>query len=440
MKNKIAFIISILIFSLYSVNLFGISCVTSKCHSNIKKLPYLHGPVGAYQCTVCHQASPQNLKKHARRPKSFMDFKFPTGNKTVCIMCHDSKWQGKYVHEPVADGDCTGCHNPHGGQNRFFIPTKKEADTCFQCHENNKMVKKYLHGPVAAGECTACHTPHASNYKMLLIADKNKICFKCHSDKKRWEKFPVKHKPFTKGCLDCHDPHNSDVKMHLKAKSEKQLCLKCHSKIKKDKKLVQEIEHSRYPHKPVAKGECGKCHNPHATKYGYLLRASEKNICFMCHKKIAERVKTCKYVHGPVKTGGCGACHEVHGSNYPFILVKYFPKKFYNNYSKGMYDLCFECHNEEKISDPKTKETNFRNGDVNLHYVHVLIPGKGRSCKACHEVHAANQPDLIRKGVPFGSGGWILPIHFKKTKFGGSCVVACHKPKRYSRKKYIKNP
>ncbi len=416
------------------------SCVTSTCHSKIKKYKYLHGPVGAMQCDICHQASKAQIKKHINRPKSFVDFKSPTGDKSICIMCHDNKWKGKYIHEPVADGDCTGCHNPHGGPNRFFIQSKREADTCFQCHENNKTVKKFLHGPVSAGECTACHTPHASNYKFQLKASPDKICYTCHSDKKAWQKYPVKHMPFIRGCTKCHDAHNSDVKMQLKAKSEEALCLKCHSKIKKHQKIVKEIKNSKYPHRPVFKGKCGRCHNPHATKFDNLLRASEKNICFKCHKKIAKRIKTCKYIHGPVKSDGCAACHEVHGSNNPFILEKYFPKKFYNNYSKGMYDLCFECHDEKKISDPNFMGTNFRNGNVNLHYLHVLIPGKGRSCKACHEVHASNQPDQIRKGVPFGSGGWILPIHFTKTKFGGTCVVGCHKPKTYDRRKFIKNP
>ncbi len=416
------------------------SCVTSKCHAGIKKYKYLHGPVGAMQCDICHQASKKDIQKHMSRPKSFVDFKVPTGDKSVCLMCHDGKWSGKNIHEPVANGDCTGCHNPHGGVNRFFIPTKKEADTCFECHENNKTVKKFLHGPVGAGECTACHTPHASDYKFQLKTAADKICYKCHSDKLHWNDYPVKHRPFVKSCTLCHDAHNSDVKNHLKAKSEKELCLKCHAKIKKHEKIVKEIKNSKYKHKPVAMGECGKCHNPHATKYGSLLKADEKNICFQCHKKIGDRIKSCKYIHGPVKSDGCAACHEVHGADNPFILVKYFPKKFYNNYSKGMYDLCFECHDEKKISEPKNKDTNFRNGDENLHYLHVRIPGKGRSCKACHEVHASNQPVQVRKGVPFGSGGWMLPIHFTKTKVGGSCVVACHKPKKYNRNKFYKNP
>jgi len=271
--NRFLFVVLCLLIS--NTALANQSCITSKCHSNIKKYKYLHGPVGAMECNICHQATSKQIKKHINRPKSFVDFQSPTGEKNICVMCHDNKWKGKYIHEPVADGDCTGCHNPHGGPNRFFIQSKKESDTCFQCHENNKTVKKFLHGPVSAGECTSCHTPHASNYKFQLKKNTDEICYNCHTDKKIWQKYPVKHMPFVRGCTKCHDAHNSDVKMQLKAKSEKELCLKCHSKIKKHEKIVKEIKSSKYPHRPVFKGKCGKCHNPHATKFDNLLRASE---------------------------------------------------------------------------------------------------------------------------------------------------------------------
>ncbi|BAI80226.1 multiheme c-type cytochrome [Deferribacter desulfuricans SSM1] len=417
--------------------LYAFNCTTSKCHNDIKKLEFAHGPVAAEQCTVCHVASNIEIKKHIDRPKSFIDFKSPTGDDPVCIMCHDNKMNGKYVHAPVNTGDCTACHNPHGGTNKYFIKSKNESKTCFECHENNKTVKKYLHGPVAAGECSSCHDPHSSDYKFQLKADKDKLCFMCHSDKKEGFKKVVVHQPVKDGCTKCHDPHNSDTKFHLRAKSEKELCLSCH---KKDKNLFHLINNAKYKHKPVSDGNCGDCHNPHSSDFGKLLLSDTKNICFDCHDDIGEKVKNSKYVHGPVKTDGCTACHDVHGAKFPFILKMAFPKKFYNPYKKGLYDLCFNCHNEQILQFASTtKYTGFRNGDKNLHYLHVRIKGKGRSCKACHEVHASNQPKHVRKSVPFGSGGWELPINFTKTKTGGSCVVGCHKPKSYDRVHPVKN-
>ncbi|KAA0258916.1 cytochrome C [Deferribacter autotrophicus] len=419
-----------------SYSLYAFNCTTSKCHNDIKNYEFAHGPVAAEQCLVCHNASDADLKKHINRPKSFIDFKSPTGDEPVCIMCHDNKVEGKFVHEPINTGDCTACHNPHGGNNKFFIKGKSESETCFECHENNKTVKKFLHGPVAAGECTSCHDPHSSNFQFQLKAKKDELCFICHNDKKDGFHKAVVHKPVKEGCTQCHDPHNSDTKFHLKAKSEKDLCMKCHGK---NKKFADVLNNSKYKHKPVDEGACGDCHNPHASDFGKLLVSDAKNVCFECHNDIGERVKNSKFVHGPVETDGCTACHSVHGSNNAFILKMAFPKKFYNQYRKGLYDLCFNCHNEEILQYASTtKYTGFRNGDRNLHYLHVRIKGKGRSCKACHEVHASNQPKHVRKSVPFGSGGWELPITFTKTKTGGKCIVGCHKPKTYDRVRPVK--
>lgn len=424
------------VFMLLTFNAYAVTCTTGNCHTDIMKNQFTHGPVSAGQCNVCHAASEENYKKHSEKPKSFIDFASPTGDQPVCIMCHDNKVDGKYVHAPVTDGSCTTCHNPHGANNKYFIIGKKESDTCFQCHENNKTVKKFLHGPVAVGECASCHDPHASDYKYQLRDAEDKICYKCHNDKKGDFNNKFVHKPVKEGCTKCHDPHNSDAPFHLNAKSEKDLCMSCH---KENKNLSKLVDTAKFQHKPVADGECAECHNPHASAYGKLLKSDEKNVCFECHGDIGKRVKESKYVHGPVASDGCAACHNVHGSDNPFILKMAFPKKFYNQYVDGLYQLCFNCHNDDVLKySNTTKYTGFRNGDRNLHYLHVMIKGKGRSCKACHEVHASNQQNHVRKSVPFGSGGWELPINFTKTKTGGSCVVGCHKPKEYDRLNPVK--
>ena len=80
-----------------------------------------------------------------------------------------------------------------------------------------------------------------------------------------------------------------------------------------------------------------------------------------------------------------------------------------------------------------TTLTDFRTGDLNLHYVHVNRKKKGRSCRACHETHAASKEKQIRDSVPFGPGGWELPIGFEKTNSGGSCAPGCHRPYAYDR-------
>ena len=94
MKRK-AFQLFLVISVLFLSNsfLYSISCVTSKCHSNIKKYKFLHGPVGAMQCTVCHQASDKQIKKHMKRPKSFVDFNLQQVKNqfVLCVMIINGK-------------------------------------------------------------------------------------------------------------------------------------------------------------------------------------------------------------------------------------------------------------------------------------------------------------------------------------------------------------
>ena len=85
------------------------------------------------------------------------------------------------------------------------------------------------------------------------------------------------------------------------------------------------------------------------------------------------------------------------------------------------------------IKDPKTTTlTKFRNGDENLHYVHVNKDERGRTCRACHEVHASKQTHQIRDAVPYGHTGYMLKINFTQTPTGGICAKTCHVTRSYT--------
>ena len=58
---------------------------------------------------------------------------------------------------------------------------------------------------------------------------------------------------------------------------------------------------------------------------------------------------------------------------------------------------------------------------------------KGRTCRACHETHASSNPKHIRDSVPFGKGGWSLPIKFEKRPSGGSCAPGATSRSAYDR-------
>jgi len=292
--------------------------------------------------------------------------------------CHARLWREQVVHAPVKSGECTSCHNPtgpsHPATKKAFTFTGDGAKLCYGCHDN-MAAKKFVHGPVASGDCLACHDPHQSANRALLKEEGAALCLMCHN-------------------------------------------------LKLDKK---------FKHGPVAGGICTPCHDPHQSNNRHLLKNAMPNLCYMCHSNIAAIVQDAKYLHGPVQDGDCMACHTPHASDYEQMLIKSFPKEFYLPYSPDNFALCFECHNKELPQDARTDQaTGFRNGNFNLHYLHVNKQEKGRSCKVCHGPHGADQPKLIQEKVP-GFGKWDIPIRYTVIDNGGTCVVGCHKPKTYDR-------
>ncbi len=400
-------------------------CTTSGCHTNFGKSAHVHGPIGAGVCISCHNP-------HG----SYNQMAMARTGQELCTICHQAKEeefnQGK-VHVPVKEG-CVSCHNPHESAMRFQLRGNgaSVSSLCFTCHESTIFTKSHRHGPVGAGDCIACHKPHTSKHENLLIAspEKGEVCFQCHKDRKQEFTMKFVHDPVEENCNKCHDPHSSDARFQLH-KTGSELCADCHKT--KSPKLYDAIANSKYKHQPVDEGRCTDCHRAHSSDVKSMLKKGTEELCFTCHDELADDVAGSDFRHGPVQTGDCMACHDVHGSNNSRILSKYFPEEFYKEYRPENYELCFGCHNKDIAKKKFTKTlTNFRDGEYNLHYFHVNMK-KGRNCVACHDPHASVQAKHIRTEVPFGA--WSYPIAITKTKNGATCVVGCHAPKTYDRKK-----
>lgn len=78
----------------------------------------------------------------------------------------------------------------------------------------------------------------------------------------------------------------------------------------------------------------------------------------------------------------------------------------------------------------KSTATGFRDGNVNLHHVHV---GKRRTCRFCHRTHAGPKDRLVPETVGYGRAGYELKIGFEKTEDGRACARTCHDPAAYAR-------
>jgi predicted CXXCH cytochrome family protein len=241
------------------------------------------------------------------------------------------------------------------------------------------------------------------------------------------------------GCLACHASHTSETENRYLLKTKlPDLCLDCHADI-------GVASRAKVRHAPIFREHsCGLCHSVHAAKAPALLPASEKELCLSCHgqdnhlrskplRNIAREIEGEVRLHGPVASGECSPCHAPHGSNAPRLLRANYPTGPYAPYAQGTYALCFGCHDQAMLKTARTAtDTRFRNGDRNLHYLHVADPRKGRTCTACHASHAGDETGLIRRtGSPFGD--WEIPVNFNSAATGGSCAPGCHASVRYDR-------
>lgn len=393
-------------------------CATQQCHPQMQKGRSLHPVLSS--CESCHEAVD---KKHPQKGKE--TFKLSQQPPALCFMCHGvfGTAKGASIHQPVKDGMCTFCHNPHRSENQKLL-NQPMGDLCFNCHQNN-ISGNYVHGPAGVGSCTICHNPHESQNPKLTVNAGEALCFTCHSDMQEALKAGHIHPAVMMGCTSCHNPHSGPFKKMLSADG-KDLCFQCHPGVSDTLKTAKSI------HSPIKGGRsCISCHSPHAGKTEILTEKSGKDFCTQCHTEVIG--KSDKYIHGPIKDGSCTACHLPHGTQNKPLLKKRYPEDFYTSYSESEYELCFGCHNKEFLMFPDTSfATGFRDGNRNLHFIHVNREKKSRTCRFCHNVHSAKNPRLMRDYINFGQ--WRLPLNFEKTETGGSCTPGCHKQFIYDRK------
>jgi predicted CXXCH cytochrome family protein len=398
------------------------------CHDQYTKDKFVHEPVEEEMCDACHEQLDETLHT----------FDTPKDMSANCAMCHDDA-KGDHIHQPVVEGNCSACHDPHQSEYKALLHTDNQAEMCLSCHEDSpQMDAQHVHGPVASGMCTLCHLPHASEQEKLLLDEPVSLCLSCHEDlDDRLDSAENIHIPVDEDCGLCHDAHATENEFQL-LQAGSSLCFDCHDDIKQRTELAVE-------HKAVhLDAGCLNCHDAHHSNQPALQVNRGDEVCLSCHAEavpgkdgedvqaMGELLKL-EFRHGPIEEGNCSSCHEPHGSETNSILREPYPPGFYSTWDPGRYQLCFRCHEESAFKDAKTEiHTDFRDGQTNLHFLHVNRQRKGRTCRACHEVHASSLPMHMAETVPFG--GWSLPLNFSKSENGGSCSPGCHEPASYDRR------
>jgi predicted CXXCH cytochrome family protein len=398
------------------------------CHGALIEQKVIH-PAAVDDCTGCHLT---NGNQHPQ--KNMKGFSLSEAVPALCFLCHEENSK-KNIHPPVKTGECLTCHSPHSSANKFLLIKAPQSALCADCHDKAMTEKPVKHKPVEEGTCTTCHDPHQSDFSKFLKKVTPAICLDCHTTVNLEAGRKNVHPPFADDCSNCHETHSANVEKLLIRKTP-DLCYECHD-------MKSTLEKNKVVHTVVYEGKaCVNCHSPHASDQNNFLSLPEKELCLSCHNKsiktegrtianIGSFMKKGNMIHGIIETDGCIVCHYPHASDRPLLLNGSFPTGQYAAATVENFELCFTCHDSQLLTAKTSKTaTNFRNGEQNLHYLHINGQ-KGRNCNVCHNVHGAAFEHLINDKVKFGN--WDMPIQYIPEENGGSCNTGCHSEKKYQR-------
>ena len=295
-------------------------------------------------------------------------------------------------------------------------------------------LKKVLHRPFKQGACAICHQVDEHG-KVIKKGKKyplnrprvDELCYSCHKERyiKKYD-----HKPVKKGeCLKCHDPHQSDTEKLIKAKTIPQLCVSCHDPKKAKKLNIEKVVNInvKYKHKPVDK-DCRNCHDPHTSDHKHLLITAldwKMDFCLDCHSKIKDPKKRKKVDITPLIKTAKYKHDAVFDKDECANCHEIHGSNHRIMLKKSMVKQCLSCHDKEV----KQKETGEMLINMKKHleenkYWHKPIKEveKKGGCAACHNPHGSNYPYALKK---FFTTEFYLP----GLKIGEVMCFSCHKEK-----------
>jgi predicted CXXCH cytochrome family protein len=113
-----------------------------------------HPPYAQKRCDNCHDKNTES------------GFVVPAAE--LCAHCHTNFPRGEYLHGPAAVGACLKCHLPHNSDNPSLL-VKPKGELCAVCHTEPRAAAA-MHAKVTANGmlCTDCHDPHGGNNHYFL--------------------------------------------------------------------------------------------------------------------------------------------------------------------------------------------------------------------------------------------------------------------------------
>ncbi len=118
-------------------------------------------------------------------------------------------------HAPFVVRECQSCHAAGKGQK----PRSDFSRVCEDCHESYFEYRRFVHAPVASGDCQQCHLMHVSRHAALLTGAQSELCISCHEADAVEGAENTYHRGIDRmTCTACHDAHFG--KTHLLLKPE----------------------------------------------------------------------------------------------------------------------------------------------------------------------------------------------------------------------------
>jgi DmsE family decaheme c-type cytochrome len=288
-----------------------------------------------------------------------------------------------------ADKACTVCHNetwkypvlniyqtPHG------VRGDARSPRCQTCHgDSQKHIADAMTPPdIVFGDRV---TTKGIKARQMLFSPsdpekQSQQCKSCHEDGLRTHWEGSQHQTKDLACSSCHSVHQKKDPIMVRA-TQKEVCFDCHKEQRAD-------THKMSTH-PLDAGKitCSDCHNPHGSAGPKLLKKNTLNeTCWQCH---ADKRGPFLWEHQPANED-CGNCHTPHGSNIGSLLKNRAPY------------LCDDCHDGPHNSQaPYGRGAAGPQGGLRAP-ASASAPANapnssasGRACMNCHAmVHGTNSP------------------------------------------------
>ncbi len=119
---------------------------------------YAHTPYAQNKCGGCHERSTGRL--------------IVSEKEGLCRICHTKAFDdARYVHGPVAVNACYFCHHYHSSGRPAMLLDEPSA-LCLLCHKPGDVAAdRPHHAEIEERSCLECHDPHKGNNRFFLTQD-----------------------------------------------------------------------------------------------------------------------------------------------------------------------------------------------------------------------------------------------------------------------------